>query len=211
MALCEGEITGVGRIWADGLEIAPDTINLRVYTGAETQVPDPKIAAVEGAGKAPSYRGIAYVVIEDLELSSYGNRVPQFTFEVVRPAQGAFADDVVDLPRAVKAVALVPGTGEYALATTAVHYNQGMGVNRSANVNSASGKTDFATSLEQLGQEIAELRVGVAWWCPGLAMICAAVSARYSRRWSRLPLMVSGCRGRFPAWRGRRRCRSSGR
>lgn len=154
VALCEGEITRVGRIWADGLEIAPDSINLRVYTGSQTQLPDPKIAAVEGAGMAPAYRGIAYVVIEDLELSSYGNRVPQFTFEVVRPAQGAFSNDVVDLPRAVRGVALVPGTGEYALATTAVHYNQGLGVNRSANVNSASGKTDFATSLEQLGQEL---------------------------------------------------------
>lgn len=154
VALCEGEITRVGRIWADGLEIAPDSLNLRVYTGSEAQLPDPKVVAVEGAGLAPAYRGIAYVVIEDLELSSYGNRVPQFTFEVVRPAQGVFADDVVDLPRAVRGVALVPGTGEYALATTAVHYNQGLGVNRSANVNSASGKTDFATSLEQLGQEL---------------------------------------------------------
>ena len=154
VALCEGEITRVGRIWADGLEISPEAMNLRVYTGSETQLPDPKISAVEGAGLAPAYRGIAYVVIEDLELSSYGNRVPQFTFEVVRSAQGAFAEAVVDLPRAVRGVALVPGTGEYALATTAVHYSQGQGVNRSANVNSASGKTDFVTSLEQLGQEL---------------------------------------------------------
>ena len=154
VALCEGEITRVGRIWADGLEIAPDAINLRVYTGSGLQVPDPRIEAVEGAGFAPAYRGIAYVVIEDLDLSAYGNRVPQFSFEVVRPAQGSFADDVVDLPRAVKAVALVPGTGEYALATTPVHYNQGLGVNRSANVNSASGKTDFSTSLDHLRADL---------------------------------------------------------
>ncbi len=154
VALCQGEITRIGRIWADGLEIAPEALNLRVYNGSETQMPDPKIAAVEGAGFAPSYRGIAYVVIEDLALSSYGNRVPQFTFEVVRPAQGIFANEVVDLPRAIKAVALVPGTGEYALATTPVHYNLGLGVNRSANVNSASGKTDFATSLDQLNEEL---------------------------------------------------------
>lgn len=154
VALCEGEITRIGRIWADGLEVAPDTLNLRVYVGSASQAPDPKIEAVEGVGFAPSYRGIAYVVIEDLELSGFGNRVPQFTFEVVRPAQGAFADEVVDLPRAVKAVALVPGTGEYALATTAVHYNQGLGVNRSANVNSASGKTDFVTSLDHLRDDL---------------------------------------------------------
>ena len=154
VALCEGEITRIGRVWADGLEVAPDSLNLRVYVGSQTQLADPKIEAVEGAGFAPSYRGIAYVVIEDLELSGFGNRVPQFTFEVARPAQGNFADEVVDLPRAVKAVALVPGTGEYALATTAVHYNQGLGVNRSANVNSASGKTDFATSLDHLRADL---------------------------------------------------------
>ena len=154
VALCEGEITRIGRVWADGLEVAPDTLNLRVYVGSQVQLPDPKIEAVEGAGFAPSYRGIAYVVIEDLELSGFGNRVPQFSFEVVRPAHGAFADEVVDLPRALKAVALVPGTGEYALATTAVHYNQGLGVNRSANVNSASGKTDFATSLDHLRDDL---------------------------------------------------------
>lgn len=154
VALCEGVVTRIGRVWADGLEIAPESLNLRFYSGSETQLPDPKIEAIEGAGLAPSYRGIAYVVIEDLELSGFGNRVPQFTFEVVRPAQGAFADEVVDLPRAVKAVALVPGTGEYALATTAVHYNQGLGVNRSANVNSASGKTDFATSLDHLRDDL---------------------------------------------------------
>ena len=41
---------------------------------------------------APAYRGIAYVVIEDLALAAFGNRVPQFSFEVVRPAQGALAE-----------------------------------------------------------------------------------------------------------------------
>jgi hypothetical protein len=167
VALCEGEITRVGRVWADGLEVAPESLNLRVYTGSETQLADPKISAVEGASMAPSYRGIAYVVIEDLELSAFGNRVPQFTFEVVRPAQGAFADNVVDLPRAVKAVALIPGTGEYALATTAVHFNEGLGKNRSANVNSASGKTDFATSLDQLRDELpncGSISLVVSWF-----------------------------------------------
>jgi hypothetical protein len=39
-------------------------------------LPDPKIEAVEGAGNAPAYRGLAYVVIEDLDLTPYGNRVP---------------------------------------------------------------------------------------------------------------------------------------
>lgn len=111
VALCEGEISSIGRIWADGVEISPDSLNLRVYTGTETQLPDPKIEAVEGAGNAPAYRGIAYVVVEDLAITAYGNRVPLLTFEVIRNAQGAAAQATTDLARAVRAVAMMPGTG----------------------------------------------------------------------------------------------------
>ena len=154
VALCEGEISSIGRIWADGVEIDPDSINLRIYRGTQSQVPDPKIEAVEGTGNAPAYRGIAYVVIEDLDISRFGNRVPQMTFEVIRPAQGAFAESTIDLARAVRAVAMMPGTGEYALATTALHYADGPGISRSVNVNSPSGKADFATSLQQMRGEL---------------------------------------------------------
>lgn len=153
IALCEGKITSVGRIWADGVEIAPGSLNMRVYRGGEGQLPDPKIEAVEGAGQAPAYRGIAYVVIEDLALAPFGNRVPQFSFEVVRPAQGRFTDEVMDLQRAVRAVALIPGTGEYSLATTAVHYAEDPGVHRSANVHSPAGMADMQVALRQLGDE----------------------------------------------------------
>ncbi len=75
------------------MEIAPNSLNLRVYRGGEGQLPDPKIVAVEGSEKAPAIAGIAYVVLEDLELGQFGNRVPQFSFEVVRAAQGDFADE----------------------------------------------------------------------------------------------------------------------
>jgi hypothetical protein len=154
IALCEGGITRVGRVWADGNEIQPDSLNLRVYRGGADQLPDPKIEAVEGAGNATAYRGIAYCVIEDLDLSPFGNRVPQFSFEVIRPAQGMAASGHPDLSKIIPGVCLIPGTGEYGLATTPVHYAMGPGINRSANVNSASGKTDFVTSLEQLSDEL---------------------------------------------------------
>jgi hypothetical protein len=154
IALCEGTIQRVGRVWADGIEIARDSIALRIYPGGEDQLPDPKIAAVEGAGNAPAYRGTAYVVIEDLALGPYGNRIPQFSFEVVRAAQEATARGMGGLVDAVRAVALMPGTGEYALATTPVHYRLGPGANRSANVHTPSGKTDMALSLDQLREEL---------------------------------------------------------
>jgi hypothetical protein len=154
IGLCEGEILRVGRIWADGNEISAPDLNMRIYSGSEDQLPDPLIEGIEGAGKAPAYRGLAYVVIEDLELAAYGNRVPQFSFEVIRAAQGPAVDPAASLSGAVRGVALIPGTGEYGLATTPVHYAEALGRNRTANVHSPSGKTDFATSLEQLSQEL---------------------------------------------------------
>ncbi len=165
VALCEGEIRSVGRIWADGIELRRDRVNLRVYSGSDDQLPDPKIEAVEGAGAAPAYRGTAYVVFEDLQLAAFGNRVPQFSFEVVRGAQGTLAG--TDLVDAVRAVALMPGTGEYALATRPVHYDEGRGRTRSANVNTTSGRTDLATSLEQLRAELPKcgsVSVIVSWF-----------------------------------------------
>ncbi len=69
VALCEGTITRVGRVWADGNELSKSDLSMRVYPGTMDQLPDPKIEAVEGAGRAPAYRGTAYVVIEDLRLS----------------------------------------------------------------------------------------------------------------------------------------------
>ncbi len=147
IALAKGEITRVGRVWADGNEISRESLNLRVYTGSETQLPDPKIEAVEGAGNAPAYRGTAYVVIEDLELGPFGNRVPQFSFEVMRSGEG-------DLSDILRAVAVIPGTGEYALATTPVHFNVWRGQTYSANVHSPSGLTDFETSLDALTEEL---------------------------------------------------------
>ena len=159
LALCEGEITGVERVWADGTEIAPGDLTMRVYKGTRDQLPDPKIEAVEGAGAVPAYRGTAYVVLEDLQLEQFGNRLPQFSFEVTRPE---LADDG-DVPAILRGVALMPGTGEFALATEPVYMTHGadpqnsFGVGKKgravANVNSPSEEPDFVTSMRQLRTE----------------------------------------------------------
>ena len=154
IALCRGEALRIGRVWADGVEIAPKSLDIRFYPGSEDQLPDPKIEAVEGSGLAPSYRGICYVVIENLPLARFGNRVPQFSFEVVRRANVEDSNGPRDLVDAIKAVALIPGSGEYALATTPVHFNHGLGRSVSANAHTASGETDFASSLTQLNEEL---------------------------------------------------------
>ena len=179
IALCAGEITRVGRVWADGVEVARDDLNLRVYLGSETQLPDPKMEAVEGAGLVPAYRGMAYVVMEDLGLGAFGNRVPQFSFEVFRPAADAAEAVAGDLARLVKGVAMIPGTGEYALATTPVFLSAGYGEQLAINTNTASGKSDFAVAIEALDEEMPEAKsvsMVVSWF--GDDLRCGVCSVR---------------------------------
>jgi len=154
IALCEGEITHVGRVWADGVEVPRDSLNMRVYPGSTSQLPDPKIVAVQGAEAAPAFRGTAYVVFEDLDLSPFGNRVPQFNFEVTRPSEDRSAAMAQDISHAVTAVAMMPGSGEFSLATTPVYFDDGAGKSRAVNVNTTTGGTDFEVSLEALVGEL---------------------------------------------------------
>ena len=176
IALCEGRIGRVARVWADGIEIAPDDLAMRVYPGSETQQPDPRISAVEGAGRTPAYRGIAYVVIEDLPLGRFGNRVPQLTFEVLRPELGANPPAPVE---AVRAVALIPGTGEYALSTARQSVSMGPGQVRIANVGSAREKPDLNAALEDLVTELPGVRsvsLVVSWF--GTDLRCGSCAVR---------------------------------
>ncbi|MBP0480987.1 baseplate multidomain protein megatron [Sagittula salina] len=201
MALCEGEISSVGRVWADGAEIPVSDLTMRVYTGSHTQLPDPKIEAVEGVGTVPAYRGTAYVVIEDLDLARFGNRVPQFSFEVTRPEPGS--DDV---PALLQAVAMIPGSGEYALATEPVYWDyaakeslfgSGPGGVAVANVNSPSEEPDFNTSLRQLTEEApacAATSLIVSWFGNDLRAGDCEIKPKAEQKTheARMPWTVSG-------------------
>ena len=100
VGLCEGEIDGLSRVFADGKlifdfstdatfteihEIEKETRRgvLTIYRGTETQGADPVIESFEGSGNVPGFRGLAYIVFDDLQLSDYGNRMPNITAEVV--------------------------------------------------------------------------------------------------------------------------------
>ncbi|RME63901.1 MAG: hypothetical protein D6782_09310, partial [Alphaproteobacteria bacterium] len=82
IALSGRAIVGVDRIWADGklIRAAGGSLSVggsfRVYVGDERQLPDPLIEAAQGIGQVPAYRGLAYVVFEDLQLAEFANRIP---------------------------------------------------------------------------------------------------------------------------------------
>ncbi len=88
VALSGRQIRAVRRIWADGKLLRgaagdfKSETKFRLYLGTESQNVDPRIASVEGAGKAPAHRGLAYAMFEDFQLADYGNRIPSLTFEV---------------------------------------------------------------------------------------------------------------------------------
>ena len=88
VALSGRPVRAVRRIWADGKLLRGSAgdfkseTGFRLHSGGEAQAADPLIASVEGAGKAPAHRGIAYAVFEDFQLADYGNRIPSLTFEV---------------------------------------------------------------------------------------------------------------------------------
>lgn len=99
VGLCGNEIIGVRRIWLDGklYESFDDTIgtsfsllasiqrgqNVTIYKGTETQTADPTIASTLGTANTCAYRGLSYMVFNDLRLDNYGNRIPEVTCEVV--------------------------------------------------------------------------------------------------------------------------------
>lgn len=101
--LCEGPIIGVTKIKFNGElkynvsdsatseSVIASSLNaksIRIYTGSETQSIDPLIQANEG-DDAPAYRGYAYMVLEDFEVTEYGGAIPQIEAEVVSAGSAA--------------------------------------------------------------------------------------------------------------------------
>jgi len=152
VALCEGPIDGVGRIWADNQPMDLTGVSWRLHRGDETQAPDPLIAAVEG--QAPAYRGVAYLVFEDLPLAVWGNRPPMISAEVFRRPAG----DGADLEGRISGVCLIPGAGEFTLATTPVLRRTGLTTVEAENVHAADGRPDLIVSLDQLEAQCPNLR-----------------------------------------------------
>lgn len=149
VALCEGEVSRIGRIWADGIPLDQSGLTVRLHAGTQNQLPDPIISAIEGEGNAPAYRGTAYVVFEHLDLTQFGSRIPQFNFEVFRRPP-----ELPGVPRPpaldIRGVALVPGTGEYALATEPVRFDRGKGDSQILNVHNDLGVADLRASIDQM-------------------------------------------------------------
>lgn len=65
------------------------------YTGTSTQLADPLIQSYDGAADTPAYRDIVYVVIEGLQLSEFGNQVPQIQAQIEEVATDKNLSDAI--------------------------------------------------------------------------------------------------------------------
>jgi len=101
VAVCEGPILGIRKLWANGILIydvsstasvatllASNTFAgkyLTIYLGDFAQLPDPTMQAwpLNGVGNTPAYRGMAYIVFRGLPLANFGNVLPSINAEVV--------------------------------------------------------------------------------------------------------------------------------
>lgn len=142
IGICEGPVAFVRRIWADGKPLDLAGLTYRIYTGAGHQLADPLIIAKQGTGQVPAFRGLAYIVFERFPLAAYGNRLPQFSFEVVRPLPG--------LPDRLKTVNVIPGSTEFGYAPGEVREDFGFGHSRALNRSQWTHPTDWHASIDAL-------------------------------------------------------------
>lgn len=163
VALGQGPITRVDRVWANGELFSLRDVTWRLYTGTRDQMPDPLIEAIEGTGQAPAFRDTAYIVFEDLPLDTFGNRLPQMSFEVVRAG-----DRETDaLATTVQGVNIIPASGEFVYATSIVRERWYPGIEKTLNLNNARGEADFTVSLDQLQRDLPnanDAALTVAWF-----------------------------------------------
>jgi hypothetical protein len=102
IGVCEGPITGFLRIWRNsklvydargtswGEKNNPVFLkNFRLHLGGWDQIPSSRLEAIWGVGNVPAYRGTAYMVAINEDLTDLGGSVPQWLFEVER-AEGIF-------------------------------------------------------------------------------------------------------------------------
>jgi len=176
IAICEGAISELVRVWADAKQLDLTAGSYTLYLGDETQLPDSFISTFYTAGQTPAYRGMAYVVIKDFPLGNFGNRIPNFTFEVRRTMKKPN-----DLEDKIKEITIIPGAGEFVYDTIVQEKTSGQqdaggnfvqgGKVSKINLNNLSNKADMLVALDNLKATLPNVEwvsVVVNWFADSL-------------------------------------------
>lgn len=184
LGLCEGPIQGIGRIWMNGELFDLSQVNYRLYLGDEDQEPDHLLEAIEGCDTAPAFRGIAYLVFEDLPVTAFNDRIPNISVEIMAaPPAEPNRPRLQDLARGV---CLIPGAGEFAYATTPIQTMWKPGTAQSENVHVQSARTDLCVSLDNLARDLPNVdhvSLVVAWFGTDLRAAQCRIEPRVDQRY----------------------------
>ncbi len=154
IGICKGEVSELKRVWADTDLIDLSGYTYRFYKGTENQEPDSLIQSVQGVDNTPAYRGLCYIVFENLPLIEFGNRIPNFTFEINR----TFTSES-EVENMIEGVNLIPGCGEFVYDTQVFSKENGFiwygkwhptGQISRINQNNNSGIADAVVATQQL-------------------------------------------------------------
>ncbi len=182
IALCAGPITVVERIWADNVLLDKDSRSIRIHLGTEEQMPDPLIESIQSVGSTPAYRGLAYVVFENFNITNFNNKIPHFTFEVRK---------IFNTPESaenlVKAVNIIPASGEFVYDTEIQSISVGdyvknedqkqayfiqRGYSKSVNCHNESNKANCLISLDQLKNTLPNVK----WVAPVISWFALSLN-----------------------------------
>ena len=145
-------------------------------------MPDPLIEAMQGHGKTPAFRGISYIVVEDLQLGEFANRIPNFLFEVKRKVKVQYLSGELPLEERIKGMVMIPGSGEFVYdpvvqSKIPKNYNLRYGYfnaqKTKINQNNREGKADSIVALEQLADTCPNLE----WIAPVVAWFASSIDA----------------------------------
>lgn len=105
IAFCEGPIFGYWTIKRNGKIVWTQDPSASVddrayaakwarkatfYYGTETQLPDSTIESYKGAGKVSAHRGVAYIVVEDDDVTDNGGAVPTYEAVIIASPPDAY-------------------------------------------------------------------------------------------------------------------------
>lgn len=76
-------------------ETAEFARKFRFYDGSEDQLPDPALEAINGVGNTHYYRGTAYVVFPNYDLTDYREQIPVYRWEIASVAEVVRATELV--------------------------------------------------------------------------------------------------------------------
>ena len=171
LAICEGEISNIGRVWVNNELVDLSNYKYTLYKGDKEQMPDPIIERDLGEGNTSAYRDLCYIVFKDLPLADFGNHLPLFSFEVFRRAD-KINSNTTSLESMINHMVMIPGSGEFVYDTkiqSKKYYEQGAFI-KSEYIN-CNNEHNIANAIHSLNQ-LQEACPNLEWVAPVVTWLC---------------------------------------